>query len=130
MADNAPQRDSFARPSADRMQSASMASNGNPYPKVSELGAPANDAAEVNGPTTASNDAGTSGPDEEPDEKPEYKWPNPNCPPELPQGSTREDADAIEKAHGCRYLHYCQAKGDGTGEVRCWWGAWRIPPSD
>jgi hypothetical protein len=114
------QRDSYASPSADRMQSAPVASKAKPYPKVPEVG----------GPATASDNGGTFGPDEEPDARPEYEWPNPNCPRELPQGSTREDANAIERAHGCRYLHYCQAKGDGTGEVRCWWGAWQIPPSD
>ncbi len=54
-------------------------------------------------------------------------WPNNNCPERLPAGSTRATADIMTRTYGCQYLQYCQAVNDGSGDTRCWWGAWRLP---
>lgn len=52
---------------------------------------------------------------------------HPFCPDRLPPGSSREYAEIMQQQYGCRYLHYCQSRNDGTGEHDCWWGAFRRP---
>lgn len=56
-------------------------------------------------------------------------WPTPNCPNELPAGSTLADANVMKENYGCGYLEYCRITTDGSGDVICWYGLRFIPPA-
>jgi len=51
----------------------------------------------------------------------EELWATPDCPYNLPEGSTEQDAAAMTEAYGCRYRYSCVNKNDGTGGYDCRW---------
>lgn len=54
-------------------------------------------------------------------------WATPDCPVELPQGSTATEAEAMQIQYGCRYLHYCRLLNDGSDDSLCWYGLFSAP---
>lgn len=58
----------------------------------------------------------------------EQPWPTPDCPMELPQGSSDVDARTMQANYGCRYMHYCRLVNDGSNDAYCWYGFYSSPP--
>lgn len=53
---------------------------------------------------------------------PQERWAVPGCPLELATGADEMVAQQMMESYGCRYLHYCRAVNDGSGDQYCWWG--------
>jgi|GEM_PF-3401355 len=71
---------------------------------------------------TASDDASNATETVQPAASPQERWAVPGCPLELATGADEMVAQQMMESYGCRYLHYCRAVNDGSGDQYCWWG--------